>query len=56
MFFLTLLTVLDPINGGLLDKLMTEHQNRLYSMALQILRNSGKGTEEDAGIWCRIPF
>jgi len=48
MFFLTLMTVLDPINGDLLDKLMTEHQNRLYSMALQILRNSGKGTEEDA--------
>ena len=42
------MTVLEPINGGLLDKLMTEHQNRLYSMALQILRNSGKGTEEDA--------
>lgn len=48
MFLLTLISLLDPVHGDLLDTLMTEHQHRLYSLALQILRRAGKGTEEDA--------
>lgn len=48
MLLLTLITILDPINGDFLDALMTEHGDKMFSIAYNLLRERGKESREDA--------
>ena len=48
MFLLTLITLLDYKNGPLLDELMEEYGDKLYSMTYSHLRVYGKESHEEA--------
>lgn len=48
MLLLTLITILDPINGDFLALLMEKHGDTLFSAAYSKLKDSGTGTREDA--------
>lgn len=47
MLLLTLITIIDPINGEFLDDLMNEHGDKLFSIAYNMLREYGKESKED---------
>ena len=48
MLLLTLITILDPINGDFLALLMEKHGDTLFSIAYNKLKDRGIGTREDA--------
>lgn len=48
MLLLTLITILDPINGDFLALLMEKHGDTLFSLAYSKLKDRGIGTREDA--------
>lgn len=48
MLSLTLITILDPINGDFLALLMEKHGDTLFSIAYNKLKDRGIGTREDA--------
>lgn len=48
MILLTLLAVLDPVNGDFFEELVREHGDRLYSLAYSTLAKYGRASREDA--------
>jgi len=48
MFFLSLITLLDPIHGDFLDSLMQKYSDALYAITYNYLKDHGHESREDA--------